>query len=100
MEPVEACTPACMPTCSSGEAAVLGKSLIGSFLLTLLFVCQSALAASPAVDPFTANGGPLAPLGPQDTVTIHIDEDPTQGPPVPIAVSEDGTVRFPYIRPL
>jgi polysaccharide export outer membrane protein len=55
---------------------------------------------APAADPLGPNGGPLAPLGPQDSVTIHIDEDPNQTPPIPIAVADDGTLKIPYVGPI
>ena len=59
-------------------------------LLLLIWQIVPAIAA----EPLAASGGPLTPLGPQDTVTLHIDEDPTLGGPVTVA--DDGTLRLPY----
>jgi polysaccharide export outer membrane protein len=44
--------------------------------------------------------GPLMPLGAQDSVTVHIDEDPNPAPPTPVAVGDDGTLRIPYAGPI
>jgi len=67
--------------------------------LVLLLVCQGApicvAAAAAAPESPTAAAGPLAPLGPQDAITIHIDEDPTLGGPS--TVGDDGTIRVPYV---
>ena len=70
--------------------------------LLVLFCAASSLclAASPtagsgAPDPSAAMAGPLMPLGPQDSVTIHIDEDTNTLPPTPVTVGDDGTLRIP-----
>jgi polysaccharide export outer membrane protein len=75
--------------------------------LLVLFCAASSLclAASPtagsgAPDPSAAMAGPLMPLGPQDSVTIHIDEDTNTLPPTPVTVGDDGTLRIPYVGPI
>jgi polysaccharide export outer membrane protein len=60
-------------------------------LLLLMWQAVPAIAA----EPLAAPGGPLTPLGPQDTVTLHIDEDPTLGGLTTVA--DDGTLRLPYV---
>ena len=65
------------------------RALLG--LLLLMWQAVPAIAA----EPLAAPGGPLTPLGPQDTVTLHIDEDPTLGGLTTVA--DDGTLRLPYV---
>jgi polysaccharide export outer membrane protein len=63
-------------------------------------ICLAAntTAGTGAAEPLAAVAGPLMPLGPQDSVTIHIDEDPiTAGPPTPVTVADDGMLRVPYV---
>lgn len=72
-----------------------------AFLVLFGTACSLCLAAAPgggpgAPDP-AAMVGPLMPLGPQDSVTVHIDEDPNQAAPTPVAVADDGTLRIPYV---
>lgn len=74
----------------------LKSNLVLAFALLLAWDgIASAAAAAP--DPLAASSGPLAPLGPQDAVIVHIDEDPNQGPPVTVSVADDGTLRIPYV---
>jgi polysaccharide biosynthesis/export protein len=84
--------------------------LRGVVLLSLLLCQGPALAASAAAAPPLTTASPAAapapasvsavpqalmPLGPQDAVTIHIDEDPTLGGAATIA--DDGTLRVPFV---
>ncbi len=72
---------------------------IAALGLLLLLAWRGVAVGAPA-DPLGPNGGPLAPLGPQDSVTVHIDEDPNQTPPIPVAVADDGTLKIPYVGPI
>ncbi len=48
-------------------------------------------------EPLPVAAGPLVPLGPQDSVTVRIDEDTNTTPPTPVTVGDDGTLRIPYV---
>src|ERR1700688_3117416 len=78
------------------ERVSIRPNFRGAVLLLLL--CQGPLmclgAPAPA-QPLAAIPAPLMPLGPQDAVTLHIDEDPTLGGPATVA--DDGTVRVPLV---
>ena len=73
-------------------------NLRAAMVLLLLYqsgiaVCQAAAAG--AAEPAGVAAGPLAPLGPQDAITIRIDEDATLGGPT--TVGDDGMVRVPLV---
>jgi polysaccharide export outer membrane protein len=57
-----------------------------------------ANAAAPEVPAAAAAATPLQPLGPQDSVTVRIDEDQTPGAtPLVETVADDGTLQIPYV---
>jgi polysaccharide export outer membrane protein len=83
----------------------LRPNLRAAFTVLLCTVASLCVAATPAAgagasDPSAAMAGPLMPLGAQDSVTVHIDEDPNPAPPTPVAVGDDGTLRIPYAGPI
>lgn len=86
------------------ERRLLSRSLhtvlaVGIWALAPLCLGAGSPAAptpAPAAMP-AALPGPLTPLGPQDTVTVHIDEDPNTATPVPVAIADDGALRVPYV---
>jgi polysaccharide biosynthesis/export protein len=63
-------------------------------------LAATATAGAGSAEPLAAVAGPLMPLGPQDSVTIHIDEDPNTATPTPVTVADDGTLRIPYVGPV
>jgi polysaccharide biosynthesis/export protein len=71
-----------------------GTALLALAVAQSLSVC---LAAAPpgAPAPSAVSAGALAPLGPQDAVVIHIDEDATVGGPTTVA--DDGSIRVPFV---
>ncbi len=71
--------------------------LLFSALSPLMCLAASPAAAPGVPDASAAMAGPLMPLGPQDSVTVHIDEDTNTAPPTPVAVGDDGTLRIPYV---
>jgi polysaccharide export outer membrane protein len=80
-------------------------SLEATLCVLMCTVSSLCLAASPPAGtgppvPAAATVGPLMPLGAQDSVTIHIDEDPNPAPPTPVTVGDDGTLRVPYVGPV
>jgi polysaccharide export outer membrane protein len=59
----------------------------------------TATPSAPEVPAGAAAGTPLQPLGPQDSVTVRIDEDPTPPGAAPLVetVADDGTLQIPYV---
>jgi polysaccharide biosynthesis/export protein len=84
---------------------LLRPNFRAAFLVLFCAASSLCLAAAPArgagaPDPSAAMAGPLMPLGPQDSVTIHIDEDTNVVAPTPVTVGDDGTLRIPYVGPI
>lgn len=84
---------------------LLRPNLRAAYTVLLCAVSSLCLTAAPtagtgAPAPLAAMAGPLMPLGPQDSVTVHIDEDPNTAPPAPVTVADDGTLRIPYVGPI
>jgi len=78
------------------EASVsIRPNICAALALILIWHCAASFAAA-APSALAPASGPLQPLGPQDSVTLRIDEDPT---PTPIVetVADDGTLRVPYV---
>lgn len=82
------------------------RPILRAAYTVLLYAGSSmCLAATPApgagaAAPLAAVAGPLMPLGPQDSVTVHIDEDLNTALPTPMTVADDGTLRIPYVGPI
>jgi len=72
---------------------------LAALLCAACSMCVTAAAApgSATPEPLAVTAGPLVPLGPQDSVTVRIDEDPNTTAPTPVTVGDDGTLRIPYV---